>query len=281
MTAIIEAQNVGFAYAGSSDRVLADLSFEVSKGQFVILTGPTGSGKTTLLRMLQGLIPHFHRGTLTGEILVDGINTLQSSIASNARRVGYIFQNPELQVIGTTVERDIAFGLENLAIEPIVIKNAVQNVLEALSLDQLSDRHPSQLSGGELRLVSLASILVMQPKILLLDEATTYLDAVNVEKLMDVLRNLKKKGFTIVYSGHNLVQTLPLADLIWVINDGQIAHAGPPEEVLTSRDAAKLVLVPQLVQCFLRLRSQLPERHIPIPKSVSNALRWLEKNSIA
>jgi energy-coupling factor transport system ATP-binding protein len=281
MTAIIEAQNVGFAYAGSSDRVVTDLSFEVSKGQFVILTGPTGSGKTTLLRMLQGLIPHFHKGTLTGEIFVDGINTLQSSIASNARRVGYIFQNPELQVIGTTIERDIAFGLENLAIEPIVIKNAVQDVLRALSLDQLSDRHPSKLSGGELRLVSLASILVMQPKILLLDEATTYLDAANVEKLIDILQNLKQKGFTIIYSGHNLVQTLPLADLIWVINDGQLAHVGLPEEVLTTQDAAKLVLVPHLVQCFLRLRDLLPEHHIPIPRSVSSALRWLEKNNLA
>jgi energy-coupling factor transport system ATP-binding protein len=276
MSPIIKVQNVSFAYADSSDWTLSDLSFEVSKGQFIVLTGPTGSGKTTLLRLLQGLIPHFYRGTLKGKVIVDGIDTQQSSIASNARRVGYVFQNPELQIIGATVERDVAFGLENLAIDPVVIKDAVCNVLHALSLDHLSHRHPAQLSGGQLRLVSLASVLVMQPKILILDEATTYLDAKNVERLVEILRSLKQQGFTIIYSGHNLIHTLPLADLLWVIEDGRLTCIGTPEEIFANRSAVKTILVPPLVQCFLRLQNELPDFSVPIPRDVSECLEWLD-----
>jgi energy-coupling factor transporter ATP-binding protein EcfA2 len=280
MASIITAHNVSFAYAGSADLALTDLSFDILEGQFVMLTGPTGSGKTTLLRLLQGLIPHFHRGTLEGKILVDGIDTQQSSIASNATRVGYVFQDPELQVIGTTVERDVAFGLENLAIEPVIIKDAVQNILQVLSLVQLSDRHPSQLSGGQLRLVSLASILVMQPKILILDEAVTYLDAKNVESLVEILRTLKQQGFTIIYSGHDLQHTLPLADVLWVIENGRLTHQGSPEDVFTNKKAAKTILVPPLVQSFLRLRKKRPEFQIPLPRNTSEALEWLTENDL-
>ena len=271
---IIKAQEVSFAYAGSSIWAVDGLSFEISKGQFILLTGPTGCGKTTLLRTLQGLIPHFFKGTLKGQIIIDGLDTARSPITANARRVGLVFPDPELQVIGTTVERDIAFGLENLAIEPLIIQDAVQNILDSLSLVELSEKRPSQLSGGQLRLVSLASILAMEPKILILDEATTYLDAKNVERLIEILRNLKQQGFTIIYSGHDLVPILSLADSLWVIESGHLAHMGPPEEVLANKDVQELILVPTIVETFLKLREALPHLPIPLPRDVQEALEW-------
>ncbi len=280
MNTIIKSQNVTFSYDHTRFPAVRNLSFEVKEGDFIVLTGPTGSGKTTVLRLIQGLIPHFYTGLFTGHLEIDGVNIQQTNIALNATKVGYVFQDPEIQVIGTTVEKDIAFGLENLAVEPIIMKSAVKEILKTFSIENYSTRTPSTLSGGELRLVSLASVLVMKPKIVVFDEASTYLDAPNVTKLTEILSNLKKQGFTIIYAGHDLTPVVQLADEIWLIEKGQITNKGPPIELLESENTSGSVIIPPLIHCFLKIRNKVRNKEIPIPKEVKEAQNWLIEKSI-
>jgi len=170
LLAIIKAEGLTYTYPIGTKPAFEDVSLNIEKGEFVILTGPSGCGKTTLCRCFNGLIPHFYGGKLEGEITVSGLQVSEHPIHELAQHVGMVFQNPENQLFALSVEKDVAFGLENLGVPREEIRERVDWALKMAGIYGLKDRAPYELSGGQQQRVALASVLAMQPEIIVLDE---------------------------------------------------------------------------------------------------------------
>ncbi|HIA70511.1 TPA: ABC transporter ATP-binding protein [Candidatus Poribacteria bacterium] len=173
----IEITNLNFTYPGRLEPTLNQINITVEKGDFILLNGKTASGKSTLLKAINGLIPHASSGELRGNVRIDNFNVSDLTLADIGRKVGLLFQNPDNQLFCTTVEDEIAFGLENMGILPTHIDQAIDEALNLVGLAEFRKRETSTLSGGEKQLIALASLFAMKLQILLLDEPTSYLDA--------------------------------------------------------------------------------------------------------
>lgn len=236
--AIIETTGLTYTYPGGTKPSLRDVSIDIEKGDFVILTGPSGCGKTTLCRCFNGLIPHFYAGNLEGEALVANLAVAQSSIHELAQHVGLVFQNPENQLFALSVEKDVAFGLENLGLPRDEMRKRVSWALEMTGIEALSERPPHELSGGQQQRVAIASVLAMQPDVMVLDEPTSFLDPVGAQKIFDVIDHLNKAlGITIVLVEHRLDLASKYANHVIVMNEGKVVSDGAPREVFTSEGA--------------------------------------------
>jgi energy-coupling factor transporter ATP-binding protein EcfA2 len=167
---VIETKDVTYTYPGATKPSIEKVSIKINKGDFVILSGPSGCGKTTLCRCFNGLIPHFYNGKLEGTIRVVGLNVVDHKIHELARHVGLVFQNPENQLFALSVEKDVAFGLENFAMPRDEMRKRVDWALQTAGISELGGRPPHELSGGQQQRVAIASVLAMQPEILVLDE---------------------------------------------------------------------------------------------------------------
>lgn len=230
---MIEFENVTFRYSDSDKIVLNDINLEISEGEFVLLVGKSGCGKSTLCRLINGLIPHFYGGFLSGKVTIDGIDTRKVPPSMLAGIVGTIFQDPENQLVMTNVENELAFGLENLAIPEWEIKERISLFSQQFNLDNLLRRFIPELSGGEKQRVAFASILAMSPKYLILDEPTSQLDMQNAINLLEALRRLNRlKGITIILVEHRLDRCIDYADRVILIKDGEIAFDGGKNESL-------------------------------------------------
>ncbi len=221
----IVIKELWFKYEGEKEWTLKNINLKVRKGEKVLITGPSGCGKTTLCRCIIGLIPHFYRGEYKGEVLLfnGNIKVSQTEVSKIAQHVGMVFQDPESQLIMTTVEREIAFGLENLALPPSEIRRRVEEVLLELGISNLRSKHPYQLSGGEQQKVALASILAMKPKILILDEPTANLDPKSTQDLLQIVSKVaKQNNITIVIVEHKIEDIFYHVDRIVVLNEGRI-----------------------------------------------------------
>jgi len=161
--AIIETKNLTYTYPGGTKPSIRDVSIKIEKGDFVLITGPSGCGKTTLCRCFNGLIPHFYQGEMKGEITVAGLNIVKHEISELARQVGLVFQNPENQLFALSVEKDVAFGLENLGVPREEMRKRVDWALNLTGTYGLRERAPHELSGGQQQRVAIASVLAMQP----------------------------------------------------------------------------------------------------------------------
>lgn len=252
----VEIEEVSFRYRGAHAPALRDVRLEIPAGERVLLTGPTGSGKSTLLRLMNGLIPHFHEGELTGAVRVLGADVRGARPSRLATRVGTVFQFPEEQVVASRVWRDVAFGLENLLVEPPDIASRVDAALAWAGLERLRDRETADLSGGEKQRMVLAAILAMGPELLLLDEPASELDP---RARRDILRLVGEASAseerTLVLADHRLEDVVPLVDRVVVLGEGQVVLDGPPRAVLgDARLPALGVEVPLGVQVGRRLQ---------------------------
>jgi energy-coupling factor transporter ATP-binding protein EcfA2 len=230
---VIVSRGLGFQYAGSSSKALDGINLVFRRGEFVLLTGPSGCGKTTLCRCLNGLIPNFHPGELSGELSVGGVSVSVETTSELSRKVGYVFQNPENQLFALTVEKDVAFGPENLGLSRSEIRERVDWAMSASGTVALKDLAPYELSGGQQQRVALAGVLAMKPSVIVLDEPTSFLDPRTAEEVMgavDVLR--RENGITVIVVEHRLDLVGRYAERIVVMDHGRIVADGKVEDVL-------------------------------------------------
>lgn len=255
---IVEFRNYSFKYSGASAPVLEDIEFSVREGEIVVLAGASGSGKSTILRSINGLIPHVYPGEYKGEVIVDGLLVKETPTYELARRVGFLFQNPENQIFMFTVERDIAFGLENLGYPPEVIRKKVDWAMNLLGISQLAKRSPSELSDGQKQRVAIAGSLVMDPSILVMDEPTSLLDPKTAWEVVELIRKLNKElGLTVILVEHRFELVSDIASKFVVISKGKLWKEGPPEDVLFSDQLEDIGLTPPpIVQVEKRLEER-------------------------
>jgi energy-coupling factor transporter ATP-binding protein EcfA2 len=247
---IIEVRNLTFKYANSDKPSLYNINLSIDKGEFLLITGPTGCGKTTLCKCLNGLIPNSYNGDFNGEVIVDGLSTKEHPVYELAQHVGLVFQDPENELFCTSVEKEIAFGPENLGLPRDEIRRRVEEAMAMVGVSHLRERSPYELSGGEQQKVAIAALLAMKPKILVLDEPTSNLDPFSAYSILNLLFNLKKEyEMTIILIEHRLEIAAKMADRCAVMNDGRIIAIGPPEEVLYSDTIESIGIgIPKIVK---------------------------------
>ena len=239
-------EGLSYAYPRASVRALEDVSLEVAPGEFVLLAGRSASGKSTLLKAACGLVPHFHGGEVEGEIRVADLDALATGPGELAAAVGYLAQEPETQVVSTTVAAEIELPLEMRGDEPSARARAVEEVALALAIPHLLDRAVDTLSGGELQRVALAAALVTRPRLILLDEPTSQLDPVAGDELIWLLRRLNEEwGVAVLLAEHRLERCLAAADRIVAMDRGRVAFDGAPSDFLAwSHDADPALTTP-------------------------------------
>jgi len=254
--AIIETTDLTYTYPGATKPSIKEVSITINKGDFVILTGPSGCGKTTLCRCFNGLIPHFYNGNLKGKIEVAGLNVADHKIHQLARHVGLVFQNPENQLFALSVEKDVAFGLENFAMPRDEMRKRVDWALQMAGITELSERPPHELSGGQQQRVAIASVLAMQPDIMILDEPTSFLDPVGAQKIFEVINELNKKlGITLILVEHRLDLAAKYANNVIVMDEGSVVLNGTPREIFTSEEARLIgVGIPKATKLYQHLK---------------------------
>ncbi len=236
--AIIETNNLTYTYPGGKKPSITDVSIKIEKGEFTLITGPSGCGKTTLCRCFNGLIPHFYQGELKGKITVAGIDVAEHPIYELAKHVGLVFQNPENQLFALSVEKDVAFGLENLGVSREEMCKKVDWALNLTGIYDLRERAPHELSGGQQQRVAIASVLAMQPEVMILDEPTSFLDPLSAKKIFEVIYELNRKlGITVVLVEHRLDLTAKYADHIIIMDEGKVVLNGETREILRSEEA--------------------------------------------
>ncbi len=253
MENIIEIKNVTYEY--SEDEIVHtavdDISLDIKKGSFTVILGHNGSGKSTLAKMLNGL-----NKPTKGDVFVNGINTKDEATEIEVKRtVGMVFQNPDNQLIASIVEEDVAFGPENLGIEPKEIRRRVDNALKAVGMYEFKDSTPHKLSGGQKQRVAIAGIIAMEPSCLVLDEPTAMLDPKGRTEIINTLIKLNREnGITIVLITHYMEEA-EKADRVLVMNDGKIIDDGTPKEIFKNVEKLKAVGldVPQTTELLYEL----------------------------
>jgi len=264
---IIETKNLTYTYLTGTKPAFEDVTLEIDKGEFIVLTGPSGCGKTTLCRCFNGLIPHFYSGKLEGEIYVSNLKVIEHPIHELARHVGMVFQNPENQLFALSVEKDVAFGLENLGISREEMRERVDWALKMTGIYELKDRAPYELSGGQQQRVAIASVLAMQPEIIVLDEPTSFLDPVGAKNIFEVINKLNKDlGITIILVEHRLDLTSKYASRVMIMDKGRIVLDGLPKEILNSEEARLIgVGIPKVTRLYQILRNKgVPLNRVPL-----------------
>lgn len=214
------------------ERALDDLSLHVKEGEFVLLTGPSGCGKSTLARSLNGLIPHSSSVGMSGRVVVDGLLTKEHPISELATHVGLVFQNPATQLFCLTVEEEVSLGPANLGLPAAEMARRSEFAMRATGTEHLRGRRVNTLSGGEQQRVAIASVLAMQPRILVLDEPTSNLDLKGTKLVLDTLDRLHRElGITILVMEHRLHEVEGLADRVLIMKAGRLVVDGPPQQV--------------------------------------------------
>jgi len=256
--AVIEAKDVTYMYPNASKPAVQQISLKIEKGEFVILTGPSGCGKTTLCKCFNGLIPHFYQGQLEGEIQVVGLDVADHPIHELALHVGLVFQNPENQLFALSVEKDVAFGLENLGVPREEMQKKVNWALETAGIYNLRERAPHELSGGQQQRVAIASIIAMRPEIMVLDEPTSFLDPLGAQKIFEVISELNKSlGMTVILVEHRLDLAARYANHVVVMDKGKVVLDGDPRAVLGSQKARLLgVGIPKATRLYQILKEK-------------------------
>lgn len=257
MDNIIEIKNVSYEYSNQDEEnvsytAIKNLSLNIERGSFTVILGHNGSGKSTLAKMLNGL----NKPTV-GDIVVDGINTKdEANEIEVKRRVGMVFQNPDNQLVASIVEEDVAFGPENLGLEPAEIRKRVDDALKSVGMSEFASSTPHRLSGGQKQRIAIAGIIAMEPECLVLDEPTAMLDPKGRREIIDTLHKLnREKGITVILITHYMEEA-ENTDRILVMNDGKIIGDGEPKEVFKNVELLKSVGldVPQTTELLYSLQ---------------------------
>lgn len=242
---MIELIDVTYCYPGQELPALRNVSLNVSAGEFLLVAGPSGAGKSTLLRCVNGLVPHFHGGTIRGQVRVGGRDPVALGPRGMSDLVGFVFQDPEAQFVTQRVEDELAFAMENHNFSQTIMRKRVEEVLDQLSIAYLRHRRIDTLSGGERQRVAIGSVLTLQPSVLVLDEPTSQLDPQAAEEVLTTLQRLNEDlGLTIIISEHRLERVAQHADRACYLSArGEPPLVGDPRQVL-----AQAELAPPLVQ---------------------------------
>jgi energy-coupling factor transport system ATP-binding protein len=225
--AIARLSHLSYWYPGAGTPALKDATVAIEDG-LTVVSGPSGGGKSTLLRVLNGLVPHFHGGRIAGTAEVGGHDVIQTPTRTLARTVGFVFQDPELQTVYDVVDREVAFGLENIALAPREMAGRVEEALHAAGAAHLAGRRVRTLSGGERQRVALASALAMRPRLVVLDEPTSQLDPDGAAMILDALRNLVQQGRAAVIAEHRPRRLMPYASASITVIAGSATNEWPP-----------------------------------------------------
>jgi energy-coupling factor transport system ATP-binding protein len=272
----LAVEGLGYAYPHASSRALEGISLEVAPGEFVLLAGRSASGKSTLLKAACGLVPHFHGGEIEGEIRVADLDALAAGPGELAAVVGYLAQDPETQVVSTTVAAEIELPLEMRGDAPADRARAVEEVALALAIPHLLDRAADTLSGGELQRVALAAALVTRPRLILLDEPTSQLDPVAGDELIWLLRRLNEEwGVAVLLAEHRLERCLAAADRVVAMEAGEVGFDGAPAEFLEWSSENDAVLTTPAARLFSFVRIK------PLPVGVRDARQALRGTGIS
>jgi energy-coupling factor transporter ATPase len=254
---IIKISDLVYAYPGASKPSIDGLSLNIEKGEFVLITGPSGCGKTSLCRTFNGLIPHFYPGELKGQIIVAGQDITSKKTFDMAKHVGLVFQNPENQLFALSVEKDVAFGLENLGMSRDEMRKRVDWALNLTGIYDLRERSPHEVSGGQQQRVAIASVLAMQPEIIVLDEPTSFLDPLSAERIFEVIYRLnQEQGITVVLVEHRLDLTAKYTNHLVVMDKGKICFEGNPRELFCNEEISHIgVGIPKATLLYKKLKA--------------------------
>ena len=233
----LKLENVNYKYPLEEKNTLQNINIEIKKGEFWAVIGKNGSGKTTLCNILRRFVPDFYKGELTGKITLEGKELKDYSQKEIVQKIGFVFQNPFTQISGVknTVFEEIAYGLENLGIEREIIISEVEKILKLLEIEKLRDKNPYNLSGGQKQRVALASIIAMNPDILVIDEPTSQLDPKGTEDIFKIINLMANEGKTIILVEHKLELIAEYAENILVLDEGEIILSGKASEVLNNK----------------------------------------------
>ena len=281
MSNIIEIKNVTYNYVEDEVEYTAvnNVSLNIENGSFTVILGHNGSGKSTLAKMLNGL-----NRPSSGDILVDGINTRdEENEFLIKKKVGMVFQNPDNQLVASIVEEDVAFGPENLGLEPKVIRQRVDEALKAVGMYEFRNSTPHHLSGGQKQRIAIAGIIALEPECIVLDEPTAMLDPKGRQEIINtILRLNKEKGITVVLITHYMEEA-EKADRVFVMNDGEFIADGTPKEIFKNVKMLKSVGldVPQTTELLYALNQNgmaVPTDVLSIEETADAIMHYLEEN---
>jgi energy-coupling factor transport system ATP-binding protein len=232
----IELRNVSYKYPFTRGFALKDVTYTFESGKFYGIMGENGGGKTTLCNVIRGLVPHFYKGKLKGDVIVDGTDIRDWDLDELSVQIGYVFENPFTQISGIkeTVFEEVAMGLENLGVPKEEVIEKVSNVCKLLKIDDLIQNNPNELSGGQRQRVAFASIIVMETEMLVIDEPTSQLDPEGTADVFEIIKTLKESDKTLILVEHKIDLIAEYCDEIIVMNGGSIVFSGPTREVLTN-----------------------------------------------
>ena len=278
-------EDVSYKYPLEDREILKNINLDIKKGEFWAVIGKNGSGKTTLCNVLRSFIPDFYKGELKGKITLEGKELKDYSAKEIVQKVGFVFQNPFTQISGVkeTVFEEIAFGLENLALDAEYIRKRVEETLKLLHIEELKDKNPYELSGGQGQKVALASIIAMDPEIMVIDEPTSQLDPKGTEEIFEIIDILKKEGKTIILVEHKLELIAEYAEKVMVLDEGEMILSGNTEDVLKNKILLeKEIGIPQYTALAYRLMDEGKVQFEEIPITKEKAVEvFAHKNFLA
>ena len=278
-------EDVSYKYPLEDREILKNINLDIKKGEFWAVIGKNGSGKTTLCNVLRRFVPDFYKGELKGRITLEGKELKDYSAKEIVQKVGFVFQNPFTQISGVkeTVFEEIAFGLENLALDAEYIRKRVEETLKLLRIEELRDKNPYELSGGQGQKVALASIIAMDPEIMVIDEPTSQLDPKGTEEIFEIIDILKKEGKTIILVEHKLELIAEYAEKVMVLDEGEIILSGNTEDVLKNKILMeKEIGIPQYAALAYRLMDEGKVKFEEIPITKEKAVEvFAHKNFLA
>ena len=260
MKNIIEVRNLKYKYDSESENyTLNDVSFQVKKGEWLSIVGHNGSGKSTTVRLIDGLLE-----AESGDIIISGDKLTAENVWEKRRQIGMVFQNPDNQFVGATVEDDVAFGLENQGLDYDLMVERVQQALELVGMQDFKEREPARLSGGQKQRVAVAGVVALRPDIIILDEATSMLDPEGRLDLIQTVKKIKdKNGLTVISITHDLDE-IALSDRVLVMKEGQVESTATPRELFSREDLEELGLDQPFVN---QVKAALRQSGFPLPDS--------------
>lgn len=272
--AMIEVEGLRYRYPRQERLALDGVSFTVEQGEFIGIIGPNRAGKSTLCQALVGLVPHFYKGAIGGTVTVAGLNVHQHSVAEVCRRAGLVFQSPFTQMSGAkfTVYDEVAFGLEHAGVPREEMVRRIDHVLQLLGLWELRDRNPFALSGGQMQRLAIASVLALEPQVLILDEPTSQLDPAGTSEVFNAVADLCSQGMTVLMAEHKVDRIAARADRVLVLHEGKALAYGAPRAVFAMEELpSRGVAIPLVTQAARQLGWRLEDGTYPV--TVEDAVR--------
>lgn len=275
---IISLKNISYQYPLEEKETIHNLSFDFKKGHVYGLIGANESGKTTICNIIRGFIPELYKGKLTGEIMIKGRPINDYNIGELATIIGYSFQNPFTQLSGVkeTVYEEIAYGMENIGVPRNEMITKVNELVDMFQLNDLIDKNPYQLSGGQKQRVAIASIIALDPEVIILDEPTSQLDPKSSEDIFEILQLLKSQDKTVILVEHKVDLLAEYCDEILLMNQGQLVMTGPTQDILS--DPSVLEYGGQLPQIALYYLKKAQENNAKVPKTVPLTIHEVSKD---